>query len=99
VKLHETRHVKFGLLEDLDFADVYVVEWVDAVACLLNVPGNAVWDQLVDDFLQVIGGALGPMISTILRRMARTWVLWAYEVFLIWFCLRLVKPMQKRRSR
>ena len=40
--------IKLGLLEDLDLSYMNVMEWVDALACLLNVTTDAVWDPVVE---------------------------------------------------
>ena len=50
-----TLTVKLWFLEDFDFAYTDIMQREDSLAGLLNVLGNAVWDQLVDYFLQVIG--------------------------------------------
>ena len=39
--------VKFRLLEDLDFANVDVVQRVDALTVLLNVLANTVWNSTI----------------------------------------------------
>lgn len=38
------------------FADVDIVQWVDTLAGLLDILGNGVGQQFVDDFLQVRAG-------------------------------------------
>lgn len=36
--------VKLWLLQDLDFSDVHIMQWVDSLAGLFYVFTNAVWD-------------------------------------------------------
>merc|ERR1711893_463514 len=54
MELHQLAQVKFGFLEDFHFADVDIMQWVDTLTGLLNVLTYAVWEQLVDNLLQVI---------------------------------------------
>merc|ERR1719477_221544 len=56
VHIHQLVEVKAGPL--LHLPDVHVVEGVDSLASFLNITGNGVRDQLVDDVLQVGGGHL-----------------------------------------
>ena len=51
-----TLTIKLGLLEDLDLAYMYIMEWVDALACLLNVTTDAVWDPGGSKQCEVLGG-------------------------------------------
>ncbi len=56
VEVQQLVEVEAGLLEDLDLADVDVVQRVDALAGLLDVDGHGVGDQPVDGLLQVARG-------------------------------------------
>ena len=56
VKVHQLVEVEAGPLEDLDLADVDLVQVVDTLASLLNVDGDGVGDELGDDLLEVAGG-------------------------------------------
>merc|ERR1719391_1594267 len=58
VHIHQLVKVKARPLHHLHLPDVHVVEGVDSLASLLNITGNGVRDQLVDDVLQVGGGHL-----------------------------------------
>merc|ERR1719477_533692 len=58
VHIHQLVEVKAGPLHHLHLPDVHVVEGVDSLASLLNITGNGVRDQLVDDVFQVGGGHL-----------------------------------------
>merc|ERR1719188_1653254 len=58
VHVHQLVEVKAGPLHHLHLPDVHVVEGVDSLAGLLNITGNGVRDQLVNDVLQVGGGHL-----------------------------------------
>merc|ERR1719370_2357618 len=58
VHIHQLVEVKAGPLHHLHLPDVHVVEGIDSLASLLNITGNGVRDQLVDDVLQVGGGHL-----------------------------------------
>ena len=55
MQVHQFRQIESGPLQHLDFANVDIVEGVDAAASLLDVHGHGVGDQLVDDLLQVDG--------------------------------------------
>merc|ERR1719318_2421510 len=56
VHVQQLVQVKPRPLHNLHLADVDVVQGVDTLASLLNVSGNGVRDELVDNLLQV-GGA------------------------------------------
>ena len=53
VQFHQFGQVESGPFQDLDLSDVNVVQGIDSLACLLDVNGNGIWDELVDSFLQV----------------------------------------------
>jgi len=53
VDFHETTDFEFRLLQNLDFADVDVVQWVNTVARLLDILADTVRDQFVDHFAQI----------------------------------------------
>ena len=50
--------VKSWFLQDFHFADAHVVEWENTLAGLLDVLGDAVGDELVNQLFQVVGGDL-----------------------------------------
>ena len=83
--------VKLGLLEDLDFADVHVVEWVDAVAGLLNVPGDAVWDPATDHPYQTNKSVTGIQFNFKLD--------WSKKRFVVFTCyfIQGMREMEKKR--
>ena len=53
VQFHQFGQVESGPFQDLDLSDVNVVQGIDSLACLLDVNGNGIGDELVDSFLQV----------------------------------------------
>jgi len=53
VHVQKFAQVKTRALEDLDFVDEDVVEWVDGLASLLDILADRIRDQLVDSLLQV----------------------------------------------
>merc|ERR1719328_509113 len=53
VHVHQLGQVESGSLQNLHFTDVDIMEGVDSLACLLNISGNRIWDEFVDNFLQV----------------------------------------------
>lgn len=55
VQVHQLVQVEAGLLQDLDLADVDLVQGVDALASLLDVDSDGVRDQLLNNVLQVAG--------------------------------------------
>jgi len=50
--------VELGLLDDLDFADVAVLDWVDWHGGLGDVGSDAVWQELLDQLWNVAVGDL-----------------------------------------
>jgi len=58
VNFHELGQIELRRLEDLDLADVHVLQRVDARARLFNLLANDFRDELEDKFLQVAGVAL-----------------------------------------
>ena len=56
--VHEAHDVKAGRLEQLDLADEDVLERVDAVARLLDLLGDGLGDELVNEALEVRLGRL-----------------------------------------
>merc|ERR1711865_72336 len=53
VNVEELGQVEFRLLKHLDFADVAVLQGVDAVARLLDLLANDFRNELVDELLQL----------------------------------------------
>jgi len=53
VHVKQLAEVETGTLQDLDFVDEDIVEWVDGLTGLFDVFADGVGDQLVDGFLQV----------------------------------------------
>jgi len=51
VEVKKSAEVEFGCLQELDFADVYVLKWVNALCSLLNFT--------TDDLRDELGGELG----------------------------------------
>jgi len=58
VHVQETTQVEFGLLHDLDLADVHVSQRVDVAAELLDVLGDRIGNQFGDDLLQIAAADL-----------------------------------------
>jgi len=46
VQVEQSTQIEFRRLQELDFADVYVLERVDALGGLLNLATNDFWDEL-----------------------------------------------------
>ena len=55
--LHEGGDIKLGLLEDLDFADVAVLDGEDAGGLALDLLPDGGGDELLDEALEVSLGA------------------------------------------
>lgn len=53
VRFKELRHVNLGGLDDLSLSDVDVVEGVEALGGLLNLPADRLRNKLLDQLLQV----------------------------------------------
>merc|ERR1712136_335404 len=53
VHVKQLTEVETGTLQDLDFVDEDIVEWIDGLTGLFDVFADGVGDQLVDGFLQV----------------------------------------------
>lgn len=53
VQLKELVYVELGRFEDLDFANVNVLQRVDALGRLLDLAANHLGDELVNELLQV----------------------------------------------
>lgn len=54
MELHEFSQFKLGFLQHFDFPNKNVMERIDGLASLLYVFPNAVWNQFINYFLQVI---------------------------------------------
>ena len=53
VQFKQFANVELGFLQNLDFADVDIVQWVDSLASLFNILANGVGDELVDDLWNI----------------------------------------------
>jgi len=52
VQRQKSTKVELGCLEQLDLADVDVLEWVDALGRLLNLATDDLWDELGDELVE-----------------------------------------------
>merc|ERR1719329_850301 len=51
--LHELGNVKLWLLQDLDLPDQAIFQWIDALALLLDLLPDDLWDQLLDEIAKL----------------------------------------------
>lgn len=58
VHLQEFANVVFGCLEHLGFADIDILEGVDALAGLLDLATDDLWDELLDKLFEITAGCL-----------------------------------------
>ena len=66
--LHKGGNIELGLLEDLDLADVAVLDGEDAGGLALDLLADGGGDELLDEALEVAFGA------EVGHDLARTWV-------------------------
>lgn len=59
IYLHQLSKIKFGSLQDLDFANENILQWVDAWSCLLNLSANHLRDELPHQLFQITWWGLG----------------------------------------
>jgi len=58
VHVHKTTQVVFGLLNHFNFTNEDISQWINVRAVLLNVLGNRIRNQFVDDLLKIAAGDL-----------------------------------------
>jgi len=58
VKFGQSVEVEFRLLDDLDFRNVAVLDWVDWHSSFGDITGNAVWQEFLDQLWDVAVGDL-----------------------------------------
>jgi len=58
VKFSQSVEVQFRLLDDLDFGDVAVLDWVDWHSSFGDIAGDAVWQEFLDQLWDVAVGDL-----------------------------------------
>merc|ERR1719186_860496 len=56
MQFHQLANVKLGFPENFNFTNEDVMKRKDALASLLDITPNTVWDQFTDNLFKVIGG-------------------------------------------
>jgi hypothetical protein len=58
VELKELTKIEFGSFQNLHFADIAMLKRINAMGSLLNLLSNHLWDEFLDNLLQIARGRL-----------------------------------------